>query len=125
MNRSTTDYSWGDVVLSDTAAVGVWDAGWSIVRLGPAGADRRRVATILDWGFEPGHPDAFESALRVACARAQRAGIDQLLAYGGPPSPGHTVLERLAVATDYYQFYAPDEPADSLERGLYIDPLYF
>ena len=125
MNRSTANYSWNDLVLSDAAAVGVWDAGWSIVRRGLAGADRRRVATILDWGFDPGHPGALEEALRAACGRAKRAGMDQLLACCGPPVPGHAVLERLAADADYCQCYAPGEPADSLDRGPYLDPHYF
>ena len=125
LSRSSADYTWNDLVLGDSAMVGVWDAGWSIVRRGPSGLDQCRVATVLDWGFEPGHPDAFEEALRAACSRAVRAGIDQLLVFAGPPAPGHDILERLAIDADYYQFYAPDEPADSLDRGLYIDPLYF
>ena len=47
-------------------------------RAGPSSArareERRRVATILDWGFTHGRPRALESALRAACRRAVQCG---------------------------------------------------
>ena len=125
MNRSRRDYSWGNLVVSDRAVVGVWDAGWTITRTG-AHKERRRVATILDWGFVTGDPRALESALRAACRSARAEGVTHLLAYSGPPAPGHDVFERLASEVEYFELSTDiPEPADASERGIYVDPVYF
>jgi hypothetical protein len=126
MRKSPDDYGWTDLVVGEHAVVGVWDAGWTVVRTSPD-PTRQRVATILDWGFDPHRPTALEDTLRAACTRALQSGTTHLLAYGAPPAPGTNVLEALASETESFELNSPmiAEPMDVHARGIYIDPLYF
>ncbi len=126
MNQSSDDYGWHDLVVDEHAIIGVWDAGWSIVRTSEAGTTRQRVATILDWGFDPDRPDALEEALRATCTRALGSGVTHLLAFCGPPAPGHEVFDALAAERESFKVGLPfAEPPDTALRGIYVDPVYF
>ena len=125
MNRSP-DYRWNDLVVGEHAVIGVWDAGWTVVRTNEVDTTRRRVATILDWALDPDHPEALEESLRAACTRAMRSGITHLFAFCGPPAPGHTVLNALATEAEHFELNTTlAEPPDTADRGIYIDPIYF
>jgi hypothetical protein len=128
VEQSPDDYSWHDLLLSAHAVVGVWDAGWTVVRSNEHGERRRRVATILDWGFDPGHPDDLGRVLSAACSRAAARGIDALYAYGGPPAPGCETLEELSSELELFDVFAGErlaEPQRAATDGVYIDPVYF
>jgi hypothetical protein len=128
VTQSPADYSWHDLLMSTHAVVGVWDAGWAVVRSDQHREQRRRVATILDWGFDPDHPNELGRVLSTACARAAARGIDALYAYGGPPAPGCETLEDLSSELELFEVFAGErlaEPHRAATDGVYIDPLYF
>ena len=125
MNQSP-DYTWDNFVVGENTAIGVWDAGWTVVRTNDVGTHRRRVATVLDWAFNPEDPNALEQGLRSACDRATRSGLTHLFAFCAPPAPGHAVLDALATEAEYFELSTTvTEPPDTADRGIYIDPIYF
>ena len=126
MSQSPDDYSWKNVLTNAHACVGVWDAGWNVIRRDGHGHTVTRVATILDWAFDPDHPEALEDCLAAACLTASRAGIDRLFAYYGPQVPGTEVFEMLGDDFERFKINTPiAEPVDAAERGIYVDPIYF
>jgi hypothetical protein len=126
MSQSPGDYTWRNVLTNGDACVGVWDAGWRVIRTDPHSSTTTRVATVLDWSFAPDNPDALEECLSAACQAASEAGIDRLYAYYGPKVPGTTTFEKLGVEFEYFTVSTPiPEPTDAAERGMYVDPIYF
>jgi hypothetical protein len=128
MTMSPDDYSWNDLVVSDHAVVGVWDAGWAVVRSSGDTQTRDRVATVLDWGFSPDHPDSFAATLAAACQVAATRGVGTLHVFGGPPATGCQVLADLCAAAETFAVFAGaglPEPARAATDGIYVDPVYF
>ena len=127
LSRSPTDYGWSDLVVSEHAVIGLWDAGWETVRSVDGTTTHHRVATILDWGFSLEHPQALVAALLATCSRARAQGVTQLYAFAGPPTPGHTALAELACDQEPFDLFAPGlpEPTRTATDGIYVDPLYF
>jgi hypothetical protein len=128
MTMSPDDYSWNDLVVSDHAVVGVWDAGWAVVRSSGDTQTRHRVATVLDWGFSPDRPDSLAATLAAACQVAATRGIGTLHVFGGPPATGCEVLADLCAAAETFAVFAGaglTEPARAATDGIYVDPLYF
>ena len=127
LGRSPTDYGWADLVVSEHAVVGMWDAGWETVRSVDGTPSHHRVATILDWGFSLEHPRKLIAALQATCSRAVAQGVTRLYAFAGPPPGGHTVLQDVACDEEPFDLFAPDlpEPPRTATDGIYVDPLYF
>jgi hypothetical protein len=126
MTLAPADYTWTDLVVSNHAVVGIWDAGWTVVRSTGESRTRHRVATILDWGFDD--PDSFVSTLAAACRIASARGITRLYAFGGPPAPGCAILDDHCTTAESFDIFTGTrlpEPHRATTDGLYIDPLYF
>lgn len=126
LNRSPRDYSWRHIVLSDRALLGVWDSGLRIVRTEASGSTATRTATALDWGFAPGAEDEMEALLRYACATLAAAGVDDLVLFSSPPSPGRDLLVRLARTIEPFRLGTGGiQPRRDATNGIYVDPVYF
>ncbi|HXW82924.1 MAG TPA: hypothetical protein VEJ86_00825, partial [Candidatus Binataceae bacterium] len=129
VTRSPRDYSWLRVRMTDRAVVGVWPAGESlkVVRESDGTRSESRPAIVVDQGFMPGGEQEFEALLRGWCAWANERGMDMLSIFSSDGSPGNTLLRSLASAIEPFFVWTPgiEEPAESAERGIYVDPIYF
>ncbi|HUP84465.1 MAG TPA: hypothetical protein VM143_02250 [Acidimicrobiales bacterium] len=129
LERAPDLYSWGDVTMTEHAALGVWYSPEVRIR---TEADRTTItrsrrALVLDHGFLPGAEDEYESLLRGAAARAGAAGYDHLSVFTTGPSPTSKILAGLAGTIEPYEVIVPfvEEPQGVAERGIYVDQAYF
>jgi hypothetical protein len=129
LERAPDLYTWGDVVRTDCAAVGVWHSPEVRIRTEAdrTTTTRSRRALVLDHGFVPGAEDEYERLLRLAAARAGAAGYDHLSIFTTDPSPTSPILRRLADTIEPYDVVVPfvEEPKGLAERGVYVDQAYF
>ena len=68
-----------------------------------------------------------EALLRAWCGALVPAGIDTLVIYTSPASPGTRLINGLGRATGEFFTWTPGikVPADAGQRGLYTDAAYF
>ena len=126
LTRSPRDYSFGNVILSGCAVLGVWDSGLRMVRKDAGGSVETRTATVLDWGFEPGAEAEMESLIRSACSTLASAGVDDLVTFSSPPSRGRVLLAGLARSVEPFLVRTGGlMPRDDARNGVYVDPIYF
>jgi hypothetical protein len=120
-------YGFAHVLLTDEAVVGVWEDGEQRILERAGLREESRRATALDWGFAPGADlGSFEALLRAWCGRLARGGITHLSVFASEASPAAQLLRTLAetVVEVELQCSLP-EPADSGERGVFVDPVYY
>ena len=129
VTRSPRDYSWSGLWMTERAVVGVWPAGESlkVVRESNGSRTESRPALVVDYGFLPGGEQEFESLLRAWCGWAKDRGLDSLSIFSSDASPGYALLRSLAGDIEPFFVWTPgiEEPADSVGRGIYVDPIYF
>lgn len=127
MERAPDLYSWGDVLVSDDAVLGVWHSPETRIRTAAGVATTSRRALVLDYGFAAGSEDAFDRLLRHACARAAALGYDHLSIFSSDASRGASLLTSLADGIERYDAVVPfaSEPEGAAERGIYTDQIYF
>lgn len=120
-------YGFAHMLLSDDAVLGVWEDGEQRILERAGVREESRRATALDWGFAPGGDlGSFEALLRARCGRLVRGGITHLSVFASEASPAARLLRSLAetVVEVELQCSLP-EPADSAERGVFVDPVYY
>jgi GNAT superfamily N-acetyltransferase len=121
-------YSWNDLLITDSAVVGVWlaDQRRRVERNGAIAESRRGL--VLDHGFSDdaqGRAD-FEALLRAWCGLAREAGHTHLSIFTSDPSRGAGLLKRLATELEPYEFQSSlAEPDDLAGSGVYVDQIYF
>lgn len=127
--RAPDLYSWQRIWLAGGALVGVWPAGDAQrVVTTTAGAESVSVAAVvLDYAFDPGAGVDLEALLRAWCGWLGSRGVDTLVIYTSPASPGTQLLTGLARATERFFMWTPgiDVPPGAETRGLYTDAVYF
>ncbi len=129
LTRAPQLFSWDRVWLTDKAVVGVWPAG-DAQKVVTATAGVRTVsvsAVVLDYAFAPGGEAELEALLRAWCGWLAPKGMDTLVIYTSPASPGTALLNRLARSNDRFFTWTPgiEVPPGSEGRGLYTDAIYF
>jgi len=129
VERAPRQYSWDRVWMTDRAVVGVWPAGESIklvVESNDGRVESRR-GHVLDYGFLPGGEEDLTGLLRAWCGWLAAAGMDTLLIFTSPASPGSEVLRSLARHSEAFYMWTPGipEPEGVAARGLYVDQAYF
>jgi len=129
VERSTRDYSWERIRMTDRAVVGVWPLGDTVRFIIESKASRveSHRALALDWGFFPGGEDEFEALLRTRCAWLRDRGLDRLSFFTSERSAGYERVRALTSEIERYvviSFGIP-EPPGAASRGLYVDPIYF
>ena len=129
VERAPDLYGWDRVWLTDRTLVGVWPAG-NALRSVTETAGRQTVtvpAVVMDYAFEPGAEAELEALLRAWCGALAPQGIDTLVIYTSPASPGAALINGLA--RDKFEFFTWTPgikvPAGAAERGLYTDAAYF
>jgi hypothetical protein len=129
LERAPVQYTWRNMLLSGRAVAGVWPEGDWVKRgvESPAGRAESRRGLVLDYGFEPGAEDEFESLLRAWCGRLGARGFDKLSVFTSEASPGCERIRALASELEVFNVWTPniDVPADAEERGVYTDQVYF
>ncbi len=129
MARAPDLYAWDKVRLADRALVGAWSHGNALRTI----TETRGVSTIsnsgvvLDYAFEPGAEAEFEALLRGWCAAMAARGVDSLVIYTSPASPGADLIKSLAREVGGFFMWTPGiaVPAGAETRGLYVDAVYF
>ena len=131
--RAPDVYSWRDVLLSDRAVVGLWNAGRIHTRrtIGDDGAvtgETRSVrGIVLDHGCEPGAESDLVALLGIAAKEAQAAGMTDLSIFTSTGSRTFGWLPALGAELEQYELATPytPEPEGAADRGLYVDQIYF
>jgi hypothetical protein len=110
------------------AVAGFWDKGATteaIRRDRSTGVTTRsRSAYAVDWGWAPGHSEAFARLLRGLAARAGDLGRTGLLVC--EPAPGVVPDTGVPVRRSAVSLFTPtvQPPVADEVRGLYVDLLY-
>ena len=126
MNRAPDLYGWGQLRIGDGAVLGVWPAGLGVTATTGGVVTRSVRAVALDHGFAPGHEGAFASLLGATCRELRGLGHTEVTFVLSEASPGYEVIAPLAVRLDPFAFrMAVPEPPGTIERGVYVDPVYF
>lgn len=129
VERAPDLYAWDKVWLTEGALVGVWPAGQALRTVTEtAGVQAVTMpAVVMDYAFAPGAEGEFEALLRAWCSALAAKGIDTLIIYTSPTSPGSALITGLARSTGAFFTWTPGihPPADAAERGLYTDAAYF
>jgi hypothetical protein len=129
LERAPELYAWDRVWLTDGALVGAWAHG-NALRAITTTAGVRTVSisgVVLDYAFEPGGEGEFEALLRAWCGRLAGDGVDSLVIYTSPASPGAALIKSLAREVGGFFMWTPgiEVPAGAETRGLYVDAVYF
>jgi hypothetical protein len=109
------------------AVAGLWDKGATTEAIhvdAKTGEETRsRSASVADWGYTPGHEDAFAEVLRSLAAQARALGRGTLTI--SEPYPGALPETGMpAVVTDVSLFTPSfDPPEAGAIRGIYVDLL--
>ncbi|HUP84460.1 MAG TPA: hypothetical protein VM143_02225 [Acidimicrobiales bacterium] len=130
LERDPALYSWGDVLLTDRAVMGVWPAGEKIEVVTTKGGEvtRSRRGHVMDYGFLAGGGGEFSDLLAASCAELQRRGIDQLSIFTSKGARGQQELKQFKGAVEAYRFnpgMVARMPESAQNSGIYTDHLYF
>ena len=125
LERAPDLYTWEHVLVGDGAALGVWPA-----RLAVTIDDGTPVRTIravaLDHGFVDGAEAEFERLLRAYCSELLQLGHTELTFMTSEGSPNYALISKLAHRMDPFAFrMSVPEPPGTIERGVYVDAVYF
>jgi hypothetical protein len=115
--------------LTAGALVGVWPAGNALRNVTEIqGVQSVSVpAVVMDYAFAAGAEAEFEALLRAWCGALAAQGIDTLVIYTSPASPGSALITGLARSTNDFFTWTPGihPPANAGDLGLYTDAAYF
>jgi hypothetical protein len=129
VERAPDLYGWDKVWLTEQAVVGVWPAGPALRTVTEVSgvASVSTPGVVMDYAFAPGAEAEFEALLRAWCGALAPAGIDTLVIYTSPASPGSALISRLGRATIDFYTWTPGIPVPqgAGQRGLYTDGAYF
>ena len=129
VERAPDLYGWDKVWMSDGALVGVWPAGDALKSVTEtAGVQTVTVpAVVMDYAFAPGAEAELETLIRAWCGGLVARGIDTLVIYTSPASPGSELITRLGRSVGGFFTWTPGiaVPDGVSERGLYTDAAYF
>ena len=128
LERDPELYSWSDVRVRDGAVLGVWPAGLrvSVQEPGASTTSKAVRAVALDHGFLPGHEASFVGLLDDVRADLATRGHTELAFVLSEASPAFPLVAPLATRMEPFAFrMAIPEPAGTVERGVYVDTVYF
>jgi hypothetical protein len=133
LERAPDVYSWPNVLVSERAVVGVWNAGRihtkrTLADDGSVVAETRSVrGIVLDHGCEPGAEAELQALLAVAAAESAAAGMTALSIFTSVGTRTHDWLVPLGAEVEQYELSTPytPEPDGAAGRGLYVDQVYF
>lgn len=126
LTRSPQDYSWSDFAVTDRAVVGVWNQDLTVVRTSATDATASRRATVADWGWSAGGEADLIALIRSWCRRLAEAGTDELVLYISEWTPGRDLLGALTARLETYMSVVDlPEPHDAVQRGVYVDAIWF
>ena len=125
LERAPELYTWRNVRIGDRAVLGVWPANL-VVTIDDGAPIRAVRAVALDHGFVDGAEVEFERLLRAYCRTLRESDHDELTVMTSDGSPNHDLLRKLAHRMEPFEFHIElPEPAGTMERGLYVDAVYF
>lgn len=130
LERDPSLYSWGNILLTDRAVLGVWPAGASIEIVTTKAGDvtRTRRGHAMDYGFLPGGERDFVDLLAASCADLDQRGISQLSIFTSKGARGQQQLKEFKGAVEAYRFntgMTARMPPSAQTNGIYTDHLYF
>jgi hypothetical protein len=110
------------------AVAGLWDRGLATARIqrnAATGAERvTREAAVTDWGWKPGHDDAFAELLAGLASQARSLGREALTIC--EPRPGVLPLAGLQHRVTDIALFTPalSPPERGAIQGIFVDMLY-
>lgn len=126
LGKISDAYGPRDVIETPNAFVGIWQSCHRYVKTSDAGSRSTVRATILDHACVAGSEDEFETVLRNGAARCAVEQIDELALFVADGSAAAAVARRLPHRQEPYLLTLDlEEPKNSAERGLYVDPIWF
>jgi hypothetical protein len=129
VSRAPDLYGWDKVWLTDAALVGAWPAGQALRTVTQVGEQQtvNTPAVVMDYAFAPGAEGELEALLRAWCGALAPTGIDTLVLYTSPASPGASLIAQLGGTVSDFFTWTPNihPPPDAAQLGLYTDAAYF
>ena len=129
VTRAPDLYGWDNVWLTDGAVVGVWPAGQALRNVTETGGSQTvsMPGVVMDYAFTPGAEAELEALLRAWCGALAPTGLDTLVIYTSPASPGSAPINGLGRATGDFFTWTPGIPVPqgAGQRGLYTDAAHF
>lgn len=129
MQRAPDLYGWDRVWLTDGALVGAWAHGNALRAITVAAGKRTTSISgvVLDYAFDASGEAGFEALLRAWCGHLAKQGVDSLVIYTSPASPGAALIKSLAREVGGFFMWTPgiEVPEGAENRGLYVDAIYF
>jgi hypothetical protein len=129
VQRAPDLYGWDKIRMTDGALVGVWPAGAALRSVTETSGVQTVTtpAVVMDYAFAPAAEAELEALLRAWCGALAPVGIDTLVVYTSPASPGTRLINGLGRATGEFFTWTPGikVPAGAGQRGLYTDAAYF
>lgn len=130
LSRDPEQYTWRNLWRTGHAVVGVWLQGERIVttlRRFDGSVVERRGALVLDYGCLPGYEDELFALLRAWSGELIQRDFQSLGIFTWPGAPLEAGLRELAESVEVFDFWTPRLPVpdDAMERGIYVDPVYF
>lgn len=124
--RATDLYSWGNVLIGERSALGVWPAGIGVRREAEGLVTNDVRALALDYGCEPGADDELIALIRAACNELKARGSTELSIFAPTPSRMYAAVSSIAKRIEPYVVRCAAAPGPGVEqRGVYVDQLYF
>jgi hypothetical protein len=125
LERAPDLYTWKNLRIADGSVLGVWRADLTVT-VDDGTPVRRTRSVTLDHGFVEGAADEFERLLRGYCRELLQFDYDELTLMTSEGSPNYELTCKLAHRMDPFAFNIElAEPPGTIERGLYIDAVYF
>lgn len=126
MERAPELYTWDHILIGDGAVLGVWPARLTVAMDHDGRSARSVRGVVLDHGFVPGAADELERLVRAWCGRLVEAGHSEVTYITSEGSASHPTVSALAHRVDAFSFrMSVPEPEGTVERGLYVDAIYF
>jgi hypothetical protein len=125
LERAPDLYTWEHLRVGDGAVLGVWPAGLEVTIDDGTPVHTTR-AVALDHGFIDGAQDQFERLLRAYCGELLKLDHTELTFMTSEGSPNYPLICELAHRMDPFAFrMAVPEPPGTIQRGVYVDAVYF
>jgi Acetyltransferase (GNAT) domain len=125
LERAPDLYTWNHLRIGEGAVLGVWPAHLTVT-IDDGTPVRTTRSVTLDHGFVDGAEVEFEQLLRAHCRELLRFDRDEVTFMTSEGSPNYELICKLARRMEPFAFHIElPEPPGTIERGLYIDAVYF
>jgi hypothetical protein len=127
LTRDPGQYTWSDVRVHGGAAVGIGRELLGVTKERDGAKQVSRRALALDHGFVAGQEDDYVALIDWWCSQLATVGATHLAVFTSERSATYEIVRAMAEEVEVFDFWAFEipEPKALVERGFYVDPVYF